>query len=177
MWPAQECHRSFFFKIEKIERNADQKINKYIYFLDFWENSTSSRAPLLKVTPICCFATFLARADPRGSCTIPSVVGKRLQLITHTSLVQVTLFFSTSALVNNLVGSRATVGHSSSLLSQRKSHRNCFWFSLFLSAFQTVFFKTPCLVPSNYKQSLSRLPVQFHRISINLFQTLAFLSF
>ena len=36
----------------------------------------------------------------------------------------------------------ATVGHSSSLFSQRKSHRNCFRFTLFLSAFPTVFFKT-----------------------------------
>ena len=118
------------------------------FFYDLWENITISDSNV--ITPVCCFATFLARADPRGSCTIPSVVGKRLQLITHTSLVQVTLFSSTSALVNNLVGSRATVGHSSSLLSQRKSRRICFWFSLFLSAFQTVFFKTPCLVPSNY---------------------------
>ena len=47
------------------------------------------------VTPICCLATFLARA--RGSCS--------------------------------LFGGRATVGHSSSSLSQRKSHRNCFRFS------------------------------------------------
>ena len=107
-----------------------------------WENITSSRGLLLKVTPICCFATFLARADPRGSCTIPSVMGNRFQLISHASHVQVTLFFSTSDLVNNLLGSRATVGHSSSLFSQRKSHRNCFRFTLFLSAFPTVFFKT-----------------------------------
>ena len=136
----------------KIERNVDQK-NKKKNFLDLWGNNTSSRALLLTVTPICCFATFLARADPRGSCTIPSVVGKRLQLISHASLVQVALFFSTSALVNNLLGSRATVGHSISLLSQRKWHRKCFRFSLFLSAFPTVF---------------SSLPVQLHRISISL---------
>ena len=60
-------------------------------FLDLWENITPSWALLLKVTPICCFATFLARADPRGSCTIPSVMGRRLQLISHPSIVQ-TLF-------------------------------------------------------------------------------------
>ena len=58
-------------------------------------------------------------------------------------------FFSTSAPGNNLLSSRATVGQSIFLLSQRKWHRNCFRFSLFLSAFPTVF---------------SRLPVQFHRI-------------
>ena len=91
------------------------------------------------------------------------MVGKRLKLISHALLVQVKLFFSTSALVNNLIGSRATVGHSSSLLSQHKSHRNCLRFSLFLSAFSnslfqhsqlssiklhTVFFKTIRSIPS-----------------------------
>ena len=77
-------------------------------------------------------------------------------------------FFFTPALVNNLLVSRAIEGHLSSLLSQHKSHRNCFQFSLFLSSFS-------CSVPSNYKQSFSRLPVQFHRISISLFQDFAFL--
>ena len=112
---------------------------------------------LLKVTPICCFTTFLARADPRGSCTIPSVVGKRIQLISHALLVQEKHFLSTSALVSNLLGSRATVGHPSSSLGQCKSHRNWFRFSLFLSAFPTVFFKTTRSIPSNIYQSFSRL--------------------
>ena len=122
------------------------------------------------------FATLLARTDPHGSCTIPSVVGKRLYLISHALLVQVKLCFSTSALVNNLIGSRATVGHSSSLLSQHKSHRNCLRFSLFLSAFPTVFFNTPSSVPSNYIQSFSRLFVQFHRVSV-FFKTSPFYFF
>ena len=67
-----------------------------------------------------------------------------------------------AALVNNLLGSRATVGHSKSLLSQRKLHRNCFRFSLFLSAFPTVF---------------SRLPVQFYRIYISFYKTFLFIVF
>ena len=96
-------------------------------------------------------------------------------MISYASLVQVTLVFSTSTLVNKLLGSRTPVGHSSSLLSQRKSHRNCFRFSLFLSTFPTVFFITPSSVSSNYKQSFSRLPVQFCRISISLFQDSAIL--
>ena len=67
---------------------------------------------------------------------------KRIQLISHASLAQITLFTSTSALVNKVLGSRATVGHSSYLLNQRKSHRP----SLFISAFSIVFFKTPCSI-------------------------------
>ena len=81
-----------------------------------------------------------------------------------------------AALVNNLLGSRATVGHSKSLLSQRKLHRNCFRFSLFLSTFPTVFFITPSSLSSNYKQSFSRLPVQFHRIPTRLPFLFLFLS-
>ena len=143
--PRKRATKVFFSKLRKLKnwilkgtRTKKTKNN----FLDGWENITSSRALLWKVTPICCFATFFARADPRGSCTIPSVMGKRFQLISHASLVQITLFFSTFALVNNLFGSRSTVVHSSSLFSQRKSHRNCLRFSLFLSEFPTVFFKT-----------------------------------
>ncbi len=135
----------FFLIIEEIENNSKlngtwAKKRKNI-FLGLWENITSSQTLLLKVTPICCFSTFLARADPRGSCTIPSVVGKRLQLISH-AIVQKTLFFSTSALVNNVLDSRATVGHSTSWLNQRKSRRP----SLFISKFSTVFFKTLCSI-------------------------------
>ena len=133
----------------------DPKTKKYIFLI--CEKITPSRALLLTVTPIRCFATFLARADPRGSCTIPSVVRKRLQLISQGSLVQVALFFSTSALVNNLLGSRATLGLSISLLSQRKWHRNCFRFPLIFSAFPTVFFNTTCSIPSNIYQSFTRL--------------------
>ena len=70
MWPAQACHRSFFSKFKKLKRNENWKErgakNKKIHFLDLWGNNTSSRALLLTVTPICCFATSLARADPRG---------------------------------------------------------------------------------------------------------------
>ena len=114
------------------------------------------------------FCHFPRSGWPRGSCTIPSVVGKRLQLISHASPVQVTLFFSTSALVNNLLGSRATVGHSSSLLSQRK-HRSCFRFSLFLSAFPTVFFKTTCSIPSNIYQFLQDFAIVFFYFYVDIF--------
>ena len=40
MWPAQACHRSFFFQIEeiekksKIERNADQKTKKNFFICE-----------------------------------------------------------------------------------------------------------------------------------------------
>ena len=70
MWPAQACHRSFFFsnwrnwkKIENWKERGPKNKKKFLYL---WENDTSSRALLLTETPICCFATFLARADPRG---------------------------------------------------------------------------------------------------------------
>ena len=35
MWPAQVCHRSFFFKIEEIEKNENEKEPKKqkIHFL------------------------------------------------------------------------------------------------------------------------------------------------
>ena len=45
------------------------------------------------------------------------MVGKRIQLISHASLAQITLFFTTSALVNKVLGSRAIVGHSRSNLT------------------------------------------------------------
>ena len=158
MWPAQACHRSFSSKLKKIEKNWKErgpknKKNVFSWFVRKYHFIIL----LLKVTPICCFTTFLARADPRGSCTIPSVVGKRIQLISHALLVQEKHFLSTSALVSNLLGSRATVGHPSSSLGQCKSHRNWFRFSLFLSAFPTVFFKTTRSIPSNIYQSFSRL--------------------
>ena len=64
-----------------------------------------------------------------------------------------TFFSSTSALVNKVLGSRATVGHSSSLLNQRKSHRP----SLLISAFSSLF-----------QDSL------FHQITNSLFQDYPF---
>ena len=73
MWPVQACHRSFFFKIEetekiKVKKNEDQKANRNITSLFVRKYHLKSGST---VGSICCFATFLARADPRGSCTIP----------------------------------------------------------------------------------------------------------
>ena len=73
-------HRSFLI-IEEIDKNSKlnrTRAKKHNIFLDLWENITPSLALLLKLTPICCFAIFLAlarsRADPRGSRTITLVV-------------------------------------------------------------------------------------------------------
>ena len=65
-------------KLTKNSKFNRTRAKKYNIFLDLWENITPSLALLLKLTPICCFAIFLAlarsRADPRGSRTITLVV-------------------------------------------------------------------------------------------------------
>ena len=76
-----DISKGSFLIIEEIDKNSKlnrTRAKKHNIFLDLWENITPSLALLLKLTPICCFAIFLAlarsRADPRGSRTIPSVV-------------------------------------------------------------------------------------------------------
>ncbi len=165
----------FFLIIEEIERisklNGTWAKKQRNIFLGLWENITSSQTLLLKVTHICCFSTFLARADPRGSCTIPSVVGKRIQLISHASIVQKTLFSPHPlSLTTYLTAEPLWVIRVLGLTNASRIDLPCS-FPNFQQSFSRL------SVQSNYKQSFSRLPFQFNLISISLFQDFVFLLF
>ena len=144
VWPAQACHRSFFqnwknWKKLKVSRIADQKIKQiFSWFLRKYHFISGST---VKSNTSLLFCHFPRSGWPTWKLHHPFSDGKTTSVNT---------IFSISALVNNLLGNRASEGHSSTLLSQRKSHRNCFRFSLLLSAFPTVFFKIPCSIPSYY---------------------------
>ena len=112
----------FFFKIEEIEKIENWKerglknkkrISWFVRKYHFISGST------VKSNTYLLFCHFPRSGWPTWKLHHPFSDGKSISVDLSCFTCPNNTFFSTSALVNNLLGSRATVGHSSSLFSQR----------------------------------------------------------
>ena len=160
----------FFLITEEIEKNSKLNGTRAEYFSWFVGKYHFISGSTVKSNTYMLFCHFPRSSWPTWKLHHPFIGGKATLVDLSCFNRPKKHFFSTSALVNNVLYSRATVGHSSSWLNQRKSHRP----SLFISEFSTVFFKTLCSIKL---QSFSRLPFQFNPISISLFQDFVFYCF